>query len=63
MRTSMSIQRFVLWATLVTVLLAPTAYVLNHPGNPNNVGSTGMLATRNSGNAARTLQLTLRLSW
>lgn len=57
MRTSMSIQRFVLW-----VLLAPTAYVLNHHGNPNNVGSTGMLATGNSGNAARTLQLTLRLS-
>ena len=37
--------------------------VLNHPGNPNSIGSTGMLATRNSGNGARTLQLTLRLSW
>ena len=37
--------------------------VLNHPGNPNSVGSTGMLATRNSGNGARTLQLTLRLLW
>jgi hypothetical protein len=37
--------------------------VLNHPGNPNSVGSTGMLATRNSGNAPRTLQLTLRLTW
>jgi hypothetical protein len=37
--------------------------VLNRPGNPNSVGSTGMLATRNSGNSPRTLQLTLRLSW
>jgi hypothetical protein len=37
--------------------------VLNHPGNPNSVGSTGMLATRNSGWGARTLQLTLRLTW
>jgi hypothetical protein len=37
--------------------------VLNHPGNPNSVGSTGMLATRNSGSGARTLQLTLRLTW
>ena len=37
--------------------------VLNHPGNFNSVGSTGMLATRTSGNGARTLQLTLRLSW
>jgi hypothetical protein len=36
---------------------------LNHPGNPNSVGSTGMLSTRNSGNSARTLQLTGRLSW
>jgi hypothetical protein len=37
--------------------------VLNHPGNPNTLGSTGMLNTRNSGNAARTLQLTLRMTW
>lgn len=37
--------------------------VLNHPGNPNSVGSTGMLATRNSGTGARVLQLTLRLTW
>jgi hypothetical protein len=37
--------------------------VLNHPGNPNSVGSTGMLSTRNSGNSARQLQLTLRLNW
>ena len=37
--------------------------VLNHPGNPNTLGSTGMLATRNSGQGARTLQLTLRLTW
>jgi hypothetical protein len=37
--------------------------VLNAPGNPNSIGSTGMLATRNSGNAPRQLQLTLRLTW
>ena len=37
--------------------------VLNHPGNPNSIGGTGILATRNSGNAARTMQLTLRLTW
>jgi hypothetical protein len=37
--------------------------VLNHPGNPNSIGSTGMLATRNSGSGARQLQLTLRLNW
>lgn len=37
--------------------------VLNHPGNPNSVGSTGILATRNSGTGARTIQLTLRLTW
>ena len=37
--------------------------VLNNPGNLNAVGRTGILATRNSGNAARVLQLTLRLSW
>jgi hypothetical protein len=37
--------------------------VLNSPGNPNSVGSTGMLATRNSGQSPRTLQLTLRLTW
>jgi hypothetical protein len=37
--------------------------VLNHPGNPNSVGGTGVLSTRNSGVGARTLQLTLRLTW
>lgn len=37
--------------------------VLNHPGNPRGVASTGMLATRNSGGGARTLQLTMRLTW
>ncbi|MBI4875223.1 MAG: TonB-dependent receptor [Acidobacteria bacterium] len=37
--------------------------VLNHPGNPNSVGTTGMLATRNSGTGARVLQLSLRLTW
>jgi hypothetical protein len=37
--------------------------VLNHPGNPNSIGSTGVLSTVNSGQAARELQLTLRLTW
>jgi Carboxypeptidase regulatory-like domain len=37
--------------------------VLNHPGNPNSVGGDGVLSTRNSGQAARELQLTLRLTW
>jgi hypothetical protein len=37
--------------------------VLNHPGNPNSVGSDGILQTRNSGQGARELQLTLRLSF
>ncbi len=37
--------------------------VLNAPGNPNSVGSTGILDVRNSGGGARTLQLTLRVQW
>ena len=37
--------------------------VLNHPGNPNSIGGDGVLSTRNSGQAARELQLTLRVSW
>ena len=37
--------------------------VFNHPGNPNSISGTGMLATRSSGNSPRTLQLTLRLNW
>jgi hypothetical protein len=37
--------------------------VLNNPGNPNSVGSNGILNTFNSGQAARELQLTLRVSW
>jgi hypothetical protein len=37
--------------------------VLNHPGNPSGVGSDGILSTRNSGQSARELQLTLRLTW
>jgi hypothetical protein len=37
--------------------------VLNHPGNPNSVGSTGMLSTQASGNSPRQVQLTLRLTW
>jgi len=37
--------------------------VLNHPGNPAGVGGDGVLSVRNSGGAARELQLTLRLSF
>jgi hypothetical protein len=37
--------------------------VLNTPGNPNSIGSTGMLNTRTSGNSPRVLQLSLRLRW
>jgi hypothetical protein len=37
--------------------------VLNHPGNPNSVGSNGVLSTRSSGSGARQVQLTLRLIW
>jgi len=37
--------------------------VFNHPGNPNSVGSTGMLSTQSSGNSPRTLQLSGRLTW
>jgi hypothetical protein len=37
--------------------------VLNHPGSPNSVGSNGILLETNSGNSARTLQLSLRMSW
>jgi hypothetical protein len=39
--------------------------VFNHPGNPNpsTFSSTGFLSTANSGNAARTIQLSLRMSW
>ena len=37
--------------------------VLNHPGNPNSVGGDGVLSVRNSGQAARELQLSLRVAW
>jgi hypothetical protein len=37
--------------------------VFNMPGNPNSVGSTGMLSTQSSGNSARQMQLTARLTW
>jgi hypothetical protein len=37
--------------------------VFNHPGNPNSVGTTGMLSTQSSGNSPRTLQLSGRLTW
>jgi hypothetical protein len=37
--------------------------VLNAPGNPNSVAGTGILNTFESGQAARELQLTLRLTW
>jgi hypothetical protein len=37
--------------------------VLNHPGNSNNIGSSGVLSTQSSGNSPRTLQLSGRLTW
>ena len=37
--------------------------VLNHPGNPSGVGDTGILSTQASGQAARQLQVTLRVTW
>jgi hypothetical protein len=37
--------------------------VFNNPNNPTSVAANGVLATRNSGSAARTTQLTVRLSW
>lgn len=37
--------------------------VLNRPGNPNSIGSNGILTTTNSGQSAREIQLTLRLMW
>jgi hypothetical protein len=37
--------------------------VLNRPGNPNSIGGDGVLSTRNSGQGARELQLSLRLIW
>jgi hypothetical protein len=37
--------------------------VLNVAGNPNTIGGDGMLATRNSGQNARTLQLNARITW
>jgi len=37
--------------------------VLNHPGNPNSVGSSGVLSVRSSGSGARQVQLTARLVW
>ncbi|HSB17730.1 MAG TPA: TonB-dependent receptor [Bryobacteraceae bacterium] len=37
--------------------------VFNNPNNPTSAAANGVLATRNSGSAARTTQLTVRLSW
>jgi hypothetical protein len=37
--------------------------VLNMPGNPTGVSGEGILSTQNSGQAARELQLTVRLTW
>lgn len=37
--------------------------VLNNPGNPNSISANGILDTFTSGQAARELQLTLRLTW
>jgi hypothetical protein len=37
--------------------------VLNRPGNPNSIGGDGILSTFNSGQGAREMQLTVRLTW
>ena len=37
--------------------------VFNHPNNPTAVAANGVLATQNSGGAARLTQLALRLVW
>ncbi|MBM3727576.1 MAG: hypothetical protein FJW40_19425 [Acidobacteria bacterium] len=37
--------------------------LFNTPGNQNAIGGDGILSTLNSGNAAREVQLTLRLTW
>jgi len=37
--------------------------VLNHPGNPSSVTSDGILSTQTSGQNARVMQLSLRVSW
>jgi hypothetical protein len=37
--------------------------VLNHPNNPNSVGSNGVLSTNTSGSSPRQTQLGLRLTW
>ena len=37
--------------------------VFNNPNNPTGVAGTGFLSTRNSGSAARIMQLALRLTW
>jgi hypothetical protein len=37
--------------------------VLNHPGNPSDVASTGILSTQYSGVSPRELQISLRILW
>ena len=37
--------------------------VFNHPNNPTAIGGDGVLLTRNSGSAARVMQVGLRLIW
>ena len=37
--------------------------VLNNPNNPTSVGADGINLVRDSGSAARVMQLTLRLTW
>jgi hypothetical protein len=37
--------------------------ILNNPNNPTGISEDGLLSTRNSGSAARTMQLTVRLIW
>src|SRR6185312_5061022 len=37
--------------------------VFNNPNDPTGVSGNGVLSTRNSGSAARLMQLALRLTW
>jgi len=37
--------------------------IFNHPNNPSDVGGSGILDTRSQSNAARQIQLSIRLFW
>lgn len=56
-------KRFQITESVFVRLNATFLNVLNHPGNPNAIGGDGVLDTQISGQGARRLQLTLRLTW